>query len=128
MIDVTMSNRDITGRQVAQELGVTDATVSRWRSGRVLPDPHSVAQIAHVLGLDPQRAIVTAHPDFEDVLGVDPLPVPERKELGVRELETRLREIEGLSTDSRRQIVDFYRQYRESHNDGDDDVPEFARP
>lgn len=40
----------LTQVKFAQEMGVTQSTVSQWESGRVLPDTAKLQKLAEVLG------------------------------------------------------------------------------
>jgi len=45
-LDATMQSRSLSQAEVAREMGVADAQVSRWRRGQVTPSVRSLHQIA----------------------------------------------------------------------------------
>lgn len=75
-LDVTMANRRIKGRILADKLGVDDSAVSRWRNGRSVPSLETLMKLATVLNEDPIRLAVTAGLMDPDLVNVEPLPLP----------------------------------------------------
>lgn len=109
-LDITLNNRSISGRTLAEQLGVSDAAVSRWRTGASTPSAETVARIATALDLDPRRLAVTAgvlRPEFAP--GVEPYPVPEptAQRDSVRRQIAR---IKGLSEDGKEAMLRLYDQ------------------
>ncbi len=47
-----MADKRITNYWLANELGVTDITVSRWRTNKIQPSMSQFIQIAHLLKVD----------------------------------------------------------------------------
>ena len=73
----TLRDSGLSGRQLAEKIGVNEAAVSRYKAGTRKPTIEVVARMAEALGVDPMRLAVTA-----DVVpismanGVEPLPLP----------------------------------------------------
>lgn len=76
-LDLTMTNREITGRHLARKLKVDDASVSRWRRGLATPGMDTVIRMAKILSVDPLRLAVTAALMDGGDVGIEPLPMPE---------------------------------------------------
>src|SRR4051812_15998646 len=95
-LDVTLSNKGIMGRTLAEVAGVHDSAVSRWRSGSAVPSMDSIERMASLLNVEPLRLAVTAGVITARAAGVDPLPMPEataRRKSVRRQLEN----IRGLT-------------------------------
>lgn len=109
-LDITLSNKGVQGRRVADAVGVSDATVSRWRSGLSLPDQGQLVLIAELLELDPRRLAVTAGvlpPAMAP--GVEPYPMPEPT--AQRDAVRRqIAKIKGLTEDGREKLLATYDQ------------------
>jgi transcriptional regulator with XRE-family HTH domain len=106
-LDVTMSNKRMMGRTLAEAAGVHDSAVSRWRSGAGVPGAETLARIAEALGVDPLRLAVTAGQIPEKVAGVAPLPTPEptaQRESVRRQIAS----IKGLTERSRGKLLRAY--------------------
>lgn len=109
-LDVTMSNKGIMGRTLAEAAGVHDSAVSRWRSGTAVPSMDSLERMADLLGVDPLRLAVTAGVITAAVAGVDPLSMPEataRRESVRRQLAN----IRGISEAERRLLLQTYEDF-----------------
>ena len=52
-----------TGKWLAQELGVSECTVSRWAQNTSQPDLETIHKIATILGVDP-RVLITGNEEF----------------------------------------------------------------
>ncbi len=108
-LDITMSNKKIMGRTLAEEVGVHDSAVSRWRAGNGVPSVETLARIAEALDADPLRLAVTAGVIPREVAGVDPLPVPEPT--AQREsVKHQLAHIKGLTNRERAHLVNKYEE------------------
>lgn len=46
----TMRKRDISGRKLAREIGVSQSTISRYMDGKLIPSSVTLFNIANVLG------------------------------------------------------------------------------
>lgn len=108
-LDITLSNRGIQGRGLAERLGVNDATVSRWRSGKSVPSLEIVRAIAEVLELDAPRLALTAGVVPLELVGpgIEPYPMPEptaRRESVRRQIAR----IHGLSDEGRNKLLQTY--------------------
>lgn len=86
-LDRALDRKRVSNTALAKELGVTDATVSRYRSGERAPDPDTLAKICRVAGIS-----------ADHVLGVS----VEKGSAGRDAFEERLR---SLSTDEKLALV-----------------------
>lgn len=110
-LDVTMSNKGIMGRMLAEATGVHDSAVSRWRSGMAVPSMDSIERMAPLLGVEALRLAVTAGVISASVAGVEPLPMPEataRRESVRRQLAN----IRGVTEKERRLLMQTYEDNR----------------
>lgn len=78
-LDITMANRRIKGRILADKLGVHDSAVSRWRNGQSVPSLETIMRIATFFEEDPIRLAVTAGLMDADLVHAKPLPLPPPK-------------------------------------------------
>lgn len=106
-LTLTLANRGMASRQLAEELGVADAAVSRWRTGASRPQMNSLTEIARVLNLDPLRLAVTAGviPGSLAQAKPYPMPQPEAQRESVRRQIARIR---GLSEAERDGLLAAY--------------------
>lgn len=110
-LDITLSNKNIMGRTVAEAAGVHDSAVSRWRTGSGAPSMESIEPMASLLGVDALRLSVTAGLVSPQVAGVEPLPIPEptaQRESVKRQL-ARLR---GVTDKERNLLLQAYEDAR----------------
>jgi transcriptional regulator with XRE-family HTH domain len=111
-LDVTLSNKGIRGRTLAEAIGVHDSAVSRWRSGVGGPTAESIEPMAELLGVDALRLSVTAGLVPAAVAGVEPLPVPEPT--AQREsVKRQIARIRGITDKERRLLLQTYEDNRE---------------
>ena len=59
-IRVVLADKQITNRWLAEHMGVTDMTVSRWKTNKIQPSMAQFVEIARLL-----------HVDIKDLLEVD---------------------------------------------------------
>lgn len=52
IIRVVLAEKQITNRWLAEQLGVTDMTVSRWSTNKVQPSVSQLVEIAKLLEVD----------------------------------------------------------------------------
>lgn len=110
-LDVTMSNKNISGRTLAEVAGVHESAVSRWRSGTAVPSMDSIEKMAATLGVEALRLAVTAGVISAGVAGVEPLPQPEptaRRESVRRQLAN----LRGVTDRERRLLLQAYEDAR----------------
>lgn len=106
-LDITLSNRGIMGRALADAVGVHDSAVSRWRAGQGVPSIEALERIAEFLSVDPLRLSVTAGQIPPKVAGVEPFEIPEptaRREAVKRQLSR----IRGVTEAERRLLLRAY--------------------
>lgn len=105
----TLSEREISGGEVARALGVNDSAVSRWRNGKILPSLEALMELADFLDVSPLRLAVTAGRIKEKQAGVPRLELPEdtKKRNLVR---GQIMGIRGLTTEERQVLIDAYEQ------------------
>ena len=51
-IRVVLADKQITNRWLAEQLGVTDMTVSRWKTNKIQPSMAQFVEIARLLQVD----------------------------------------------------------------------------
>ena len=49
---VVLAEKEITNRWLAEQMGVTDMTVSRWKTNKIQPSMAQFVEIAHLLNVD----------------------------------------------------------------------------
>lgn len=76
-LDVTMTNRGLRNRALAKQIGKHESAVHNWRKGKNVPELPTLQQLAHILGVDPIRLAVTAGLLDAQLVGAEPLPLPE---------------------------------------------------
>lgn len=104
LLDIELTNRGIAGKRLAQELGVSDATVNRLRTAVTAPRPEHITGIARLLNLDPARLAVTAGYPAEMFGNVEPYPSP--RPTAEREAFRRYLEgVKGLNPAGRRKLL-----------------------
>lgn len=102
-----MANAQISGRQLAQQAGVNESVVSRWRSGQSMPGLDSCASLAEALGVEPLRLAVTAGVVDQRMAGVEPLPMPPATAMRER-VRSQIAEIRGLTDKSRQALLEAF--------------------
>lgn len=60
-IKVILVEKGKTGKWLADELGKTQCTISKWCSNTTQPDLQTLSKIAQLLNVD-TRELLTAHP------------------------------------------------------------------
>lgn len=108
-LDVTMSNKRIMGRTLAEAAGVHDSAVSRWRVGKGVPTMESLEGIATLLEVDTLRLAVTAGLVSEKVAGVEPLPTPEPTERR-ESVKRQLARLRGVTELERKMLLSAYEE------------------
>lgn len=110
-LDLTMSNRDIKGRALARALKVHESAVSRWRAGNGVPSMDSCLRLGKYLNVEPIRLAVTAGLMDGELVGVDPLPLPEPTAQR-QAIKDQLAKIRGLTAKERQRLIDAYDEMR----------------
>lgn len=105
----TLSERDISGGEVARALDVNDSAVSRWKNGKVLPSLETLMDLAEFLDVSPLRLAVTAGRMKEKQAGVPRLELPEDTKTKAM-VKTQIMSIRGLTTRERELLVRTYEQ------------------
>lgn len=115
-LDITLDNRGIAGKTLAEQIGVNDSTISRIRGGASLPSMPVVSEIARVLDLDPIRLAVTASLIPADSMpGVEPYEMP--KPTAQREsVRRQIAHIRGLSDTGRDRLLEAYNEIAEGNS------------
>jgi|SRR5882757_1829703 len=108
-LDITMSNRRMMGRTLAEAIGVHDSAVSRWRAGAGAPSMDVLARMAEVFDVDPLRLAVTAGQVPQKIAGVSPLapPEPTAQRESVRR---QLSHLKGVTDSTRRKLLSAYEE------------------
>lgn len=106
-LDVNMSNHHMTGRDIAERIGVHDSAVSRWRSGKGVPTMEALSALAELFGVDPLRLAVLAGLVSVAVAGVEPVDLPEP--IAQREeVRKSITSIPGLTQSERQALLERY--------------------
>lgn len=106
-LDVSMANAKLTGRDLAEQLGVHDSAVSRWRAGKAVPTMDGIAKLAEVFRVEPLRLAVTAGLVSRKVAAVEPVDIPEPTALRA-EVRERLRALPGLTAVETQSLLERY--------------------
>jgi transcriptional regulator with XRE-family HTH domain len=103
----TLSERGISGGEVARALDVNDSAVSRWRNGKATPGLESVMALADYLGVNPVALAVTAGLMKTRQVKVARLPLPDdtKSRAMVRE---QIMNIRGLTTQEKDALMETY--------------------
>jgi transcriptional regulator with XRE-family HTH domain len=64
------TERDLTQAQLADKVGVSQSYLARWESGKVLPRPRALKQIARALGVDAEELVEGQRVELEKTLGI----------------------------------------------------------
>lgn len=101
-----MHERGMTGRELAQHVGVSDSAVSRWTSGDQTPSDKIIVKIAWVLEEDPLPLMKRAGklPGID----VEPTPMPPPQVDRDDFEKTVVAKISGLSRKSRTRLMEAY--------------------
>lgn len=71
-----MSNGQVTGRRLGELTEVNDASISRWKTGKLMPTISNLVAVARAFGVSPVRLLLTIGAiTQEEAGGVDPLPL-----------------------------------------------------
>lgn len=110
-LDLTMANRGIKGRSLARALRVHESAVSRWRAGNGVPSMDSCLRLGKYLDVEPIRLAVLAGLMDGELIGVEPLPMPEptAQRRAVRE---QINKIRGLTKAEREKLISAYDEMR----------------
>lgn len=107
-LDITLDNRGISGRNLAELIGVAENAVSRWRTGGSQPSAGNVARMADALDLDRQRLAVTAGVGT-DFIPADVKPYPMPEPTAQRDsVRRQIARIKGLTEDGREALLKAY--------------------
>ena len=110
-LDLTMANRDITGRQVAKAMKVHESAVSRWRKGGGVPTMDTCLRLGKFLDVEPMRLAVTAGLVDGDLVGKSPLPDPEPTAYRAA-VKKQIEAIRGLTQKERQALLSAYDEMR----------------
>lgn len=104
-LDRTLTEREISGGELARAVGKSGGTVSRWRNGKLAVGLESVLKIAAFLDVDHIALLVTAGlMESEEARGAERLPLPEPTATVSRAREHIMR-TPGLSNEDREALM-----------------------
>lgn len=106
-LDVNMSNHHMTGRDIAERIGVHDSAVSRWRSGKGVPTMEYLTALAELFAVDPLRLAVRAGLVSVKIAGVEPVDLPEPTAQR-EEVRKSIESIPGLTQSERQALIERY--------------------
>lgn len=104
-LDRTLNEKGIAAGEVARALGVSNGTVSKWRSGKNAIAFDSARKLAAFLDVQPVRLAVTAGLMTSEEAGAPPLPMPEEDTSNVRRAKEHIMRIPGLSHADREALL-----------------------
>lgn len=106
-LDTSMSNNGHTGRDIAKYMGVHDSAVSRWRSGRGVPNMDQIGKIAELFKVEPLRLAVLAGAIDSKIAQVEPLEMPQPT--AAREsVKAKIASLPGLTKDEVQALIERY--------------------
>jgi transcriptional regulator with XRE-family HTH domain len=106
-LDLTMGNRNISGRELAKRMRVDDSAVSRWRNGKQSPGMDTCMRLAKVLDVNPLQLAATAGLLDPEETSIDLLPMPEPT-AARRYIKAQLSSIKGLTARERQHLMNTY--------------------
>lgn len=118
-LDITLSNRKISGRELAQCAGVHDSAISKYRTGQATPGMKTVVRLAHALCEDPMRMAATVGLIDPEEFGVQPLELPTdtaRREAARK----RIAALPGLTKKTRQRLLVAYDEIITEDREGDE--------
>ena len=111
------TERDLTQAQLAQIVGVSQSYLARWESGKVLPRPRALKQIARALDIDAEELIEGQREELEKTLGIQDNELlslfQEVHSLNANELEALKTLLRGLLSRSR--MEQMLKRYARHH-------------
>jgi transcriptional regulator with XRE-family HTH domain len=93
-LDATLRTRGLSQAEVAREIGVADAQVSRWRRGTVTPSVRYLQRIAETFEVS--RASLehlVGYPPAEESEGYERRDLDPEREAEIQALQARLRDV-----------------------------------
>jgi len=116
-LDRTMANAGISGKGLASETGLDEASISRWRRGRSRPGVDSCERLAGAVGVEPLRLAVTAGLLSSTMAAVEPLPMPSAT-AGRAQVRDQIMHIRGITDRARHVLLDAYDAVLREEDDG----------
>lgn len=108
-LELTLTNAEMTGKELAAAAELDEAQVSRWRRGRGKPSLTSCERLASALGVDPMRLAVSAGAVPGSMAGVEPLPMPPNTAV-IESVRCKLRELPGATEQSVEEMIEAFRR------------------
>ncbi len=59
-------HHDLTQKELGAKIGVSGKTVSHWETGRTVPDPATLGEIAKIYGISSEEFTLASMPDVEN--------------------------------------------------------------
>ena len=56
-IKAVLAERQVTSKKLAEELEMSESTISKWCQNKAQPDLHTINRVANILGVDPRELI-----------------------------------------------------------------------
>lgn len=116
-LSVTMGNKGIVAKDLADEIGVNPSTLSRWMNGQATPGMDRCTALAIALDVDPARLAVTAglmNAQVAEAANIKPLPIPPAT-ARLEYLKKQIDGIRGASPELRKKLLEAL---NEAHNQG----------
>lgn len=97
--------RDLTQKELAAKVGVSQSYLARWESGKVMPRPRALRKVARALDIEPEELIEGERVELERTLGIQDSELlelfQEVQHLNNQELEALKTLLRGLLSRSR---------------------------
>lgn len=125
-LDLTLSNMGITNREAAVKLEVSEAAVSRWKSGKTKPGFSNVQALANLFDVDPMRLAATAGLTKDE--SIAPLPMPQATARQER-IRKQILNIKYATDEERQGLVEYFetrerlRTLKALESRGEDEAP-----
>lgn len=104
----TLVDQQLTGRELAKQLNVSESAVSRWVSGDQVPTLKVLGRIATALDIEPLSVYVRAGKLSEEETGVPPAPLPPPHHDRDQFEKMFIQHVPGVSTENVQRIMEAY--------------------
>lgn len=117
-LSITMGNKGLVAKDLAESVGVNASTLSRWMTGQAVPGMDRCVKLAAALNVDPGRLAVTAgqmHPEVARAANLDPLPIPPPT-ARLQHLKKQIDAIKGATPEVRQKLMEALNEEMDKGN------------